>query len=103
MREYVSDILIVGASFGGISAAIAACKAGSRVILTEETSWLGGQATSQGVPLDEHPWIEQYGSNESYRDFRRRIRHNPVSMRPGSGVPVRGLSGGIQKEDGRHV
>lgn len=74
MREYVSDILIVGASFGGISAAIAACKAGSRVILTEETSWLGGQATSQGVPLDEHPWIEQYGSNESYRDFRRRIR-----------------------------
>ena len=74
MREYVSDILIVGASFGGISAAIAACKAGSRVILTEETSWLGGQATSQGVPLDEHPWIEQYGLNESYRDFRRRIR-----------------------------
>ena len=74
MKEYISDILIVGGSFGGISAAIAACKAGSHVILTEETSWLGGQATSQGVPLDEHPWIEQYGSSKSYRDFRGRIR-----------------------------
>ncbi|MGH7945727.1 MAG: hypothetical protein ACREH8_17890 [Opitutaceae bacterium] len=29
---------------------------GQRVILTGETSWIGGQATMQGVPLDEHPW-----------------------------------------------
>ena len=74
MREYKTDILIVGGSFGGVSAAIAACKAGIHVILSEETDWLGGQATAQGVPLDEHPWIEQYGANESYRNFRQRIR-----------------------------
>ncbi len=26
------------------------------------------------MPLDEHPWIERYGSNESYRQFRRSVR-----------------------------
>ncbi len=74
MKEVRTDILIVGGSFGGVAAAIAAVKSGSRVIITEETSWLGGQATTQGVPLDEHPWIESYGRSASYADFRNRIR-----------------------------
>ena len=26
------------------------------------------------MPLDEHPWIERYGSSESYRQFRRSVR-----------------------------
>ena len=73
-REWNSEILIVGASFGGVSAALAAARAGRRVVLTEETGWIGGQATAQGVPLDEHPWIERYGSSESYRQFRRNVR-----------------------------
>lgn len=74
MKEYKTDILIVGGGFGGVAAALAACKAGYRVIMTEETDWIGGQATAQGVPLDEHPWIEQYGAPLSYRNFRDRIR-----------------------------
>ena len=73
-REWYAEILIVGASFGGVSAALAAARAGRRVVLTEETGWIGGQATAQGVPLDEHPWIERYGSSESYRQFRRNVR-----------------------------
>lgn len=73
-REHKTDILIAGGGFGGVSAALAACKAGCRVIMTEETDWIGGQATAQGVPLDEHPWIEQYGATASYMEFRRRIR-----------------------------
>ena len=73
-REWHAEILIVGASFGGVSAALAAARAGRRVVLTEETGWIGGQATAQGVPLDEHPWIERYGSSESYRQFRRSVR-----------------------------
>lgn len=73
-KEYQTDILIAGGSFGGIAAALAAAKAGCRVIVTEETTWIGGQATAQGVPLDEHPWIEQYGAPASYREFRNRIR-----------------------------
>ena len=73
-REWDSEILIVGASFGGVSAALAAARAGRRVVLTEETGWIGGQATAQGVPLDEPPWIERYGSSESYRQLRRSVR-----------------------------
>ena len=73
-REWEAEILIVGASLGGVSAALAAARAGRRVVLTEETGRIGGQATAQGVPLDEHPWIERYGSSESYRQFRRSVR-----------------------------
>jgi len=73
-EELNCDILIVGGSFGGVSAALSAAKQGKRVIMTEETKWLGGQATTQGVPLDEHPWIEEYGLNQSYATFRNSIR-----------------------------
>ena len=44
------------------------------MILTEESDWLGGQLTSQAVPPDEHPWIEQFGCTHSYRDYRERVR-----------------------------
>jgi hypothetical protein len=74
MRELHTDILVVGGGFGGVSAALAAAKLGGTVIVTEETDWIGGQATGQGVPPDEHPWIEQYGSSRSYREFRAGIR-----------------------------
>lgn len=74
MKEMKTDILVVGGGFGGVSAAIAAAKLGRNVVITEASGWLGGQATTQGVPIDEHPWIEQYGSSRSYREFRRLIR-----------------------------
>ena len=64
-REETCEVLIIGGSFGGVSAALAAARMGRTVILTEETAWIGGQATTQGVPLDEHPWIEQFGSTRS--------------------------------------
>ena len=69
-----ADIAIIGGSLGGCSAALAALRNGRRVVLTEETDWIGGQLTSQGVPPDEHKWIESFGSNASYRALRRRIR-----------------------------
>jgi hypothetical protein len=46
------DVLVVGASTGGVAAAHEAASLGANVCLTEETDWLGGQFTSQGVPLD---------------------------------------------------
>ncbi|MGL4421568.1 MAG: FAD-dependent oxidoreductase, partial [Gemmataceae bacterium] len=46
--EEVADVLIIGASTGGVAAALAACRAGAKkVILTEPTAWIGGQLTSQ--------------------------------------------------------
>lgn len=73
--NYKCDILIAGGSFGGCAAALSAAKLGKNVIITEETSWIGGQATTQGVPLDEHPWIEKFGRTLSYANFRQGVRN----------------------------
>lgn len=68
------DVLIVGGGLGGCAAAIAAADAGARVLLTEESPWVGGQATNQATPPDEHPWIETRGSTALYRRFRSLVR-----------------------------
>jgi len=59
---------------GGCAAALSALRNGLTVILTEETNWIGGQLSSQGVPPDEHQWIETHGAPKSYRDFRNGVR-----------------------------
>ncbi|GAA1338012.1 FAD-dependent oxidoreductase [Actinocatenispora thailandica] len=64
----------MGGGLGGVAAALAACAAGQRVVLTEPTDWLGGQLTAQAVPPDEHPWIEQFGATARYRRLREGIR-----------------------------
>lgn len=73
-RELRADVAIIGGGLGGVAAALGALRTGARVVLTEETGWLGGQLTSQGVPPDEHPWIEDYGCTRAYREYRNRIR-----------------------------
>ncbi|MEZ0324587.1 MAG: FAD-dependent oxidoreductase [Fimbriimonas sp.] len=72
--ERACQVLIVGGGTGACAAAIAACSMGMRVILTEETEWIGGQLTSQAVPPDEHPWIEQFGCTRTYRAYRDGVR-----------------------------
>ena len=70
-----AELVIVGGGLGGVAAALAACEAGLGVILTEECSWLGGQFTSQGLPVpDENYWIEKGGCSRGYRELRRLIR-----------------------------
>jgi hypothetical protein len=69
-----ADILVVGGGLGGVAAALAALRRGHAVIMTEETDWLGGQLTAQGVPPDEHAWIEQFGCTRTYRELREAIR-----------------------------
>lgn len=74
------DVVIVGGSFGGVAAALAAARDGGlRVAMIEATAWIGGQATSQGVTRwDENEFdrllTETTGSNKSYRDLRDLIR-----------------------------
>ena len=72
--EISADLVIVGGGLGGCAAALAALSSGHTVILSEATDWIGGQLTSQAVPPDEHPWIEQFGSSASYRALRKGIR-----------------------------
>lgn len=74
MREVTSDVLVVGGGLGGVAAALAALTLGADVVLTEQTDWLGGQLTAQGVPPDEHRWIESTGCSRSYRRLRENIR-----------------------------
>jgi len=101
-NQYTCDILIVGGGTGGCAAALAACRAGRRVIMTEPCEWIGGQLTSQAVPPDENRWIEAHGGTASYLAFRRAVRryyqdHYPLSadaradftLNPGAGFVSR--------------
>ncbi|MEV0268354.1 FAD-dependent oxidoreductase [Hamadaea sp. NPDC050747] len=72
--ELETDLLVVGGGLGGVAAALTAARLGRRVVLTEETDWLGGQLTAQAVPSDEHPWIETELISPGYRELRERVR-----------------------------
>jgi hypothetical protein len=72
--ELKADIVVVGGGLGGVAATHAAARLGARVLLVEELDWLGGQLTAQGVPPDEHPWMEFVAASQSYADLRAAIR-----------------------------
>lgn len=75
--EFPADVVIAGAGLGGFAATMAALRNGLSVILTEETNWIGGQLTQQGLSCpDEHPWIETNGATQLYRDFRIAVRES---------------------------
>ncbi|XVQ08611.1 FAD-dependent oxidoreductase [Spirillospora sp. CA-255316] len=74
MQETHTPVLVVGGGLGGVAAALTAARMGHRVVLTEETDWLGGQLTSQAVPPDENPWIESRYASPSYRRLRQGVR-----------------------------
>ncbi|MDQ1012883.1 hypothetical protein QFZ82_007368 [Streptomyces sp. V4I23] len=81
-----AEVLVIGGGLGGVAAALAALRAGRKVVLTEEFDWLGGQLTSQAVPPDENSWVEQFGATASYRALREGIReyyrrHFPLTER----------------------
>lgn len=98
-----ADLIIAGAGLGGCAAALAALRNGLRVVMTEESDWIGGQLTQQGLSCpDEHPWIETTGAPQSYRLFRHAVReyyrsHYPLTesakktplLNPGSGAVSR--------------
>ncbi|WP_113638233.1 FAD-dependent oxidoreductase [Nubsella zeaxanthinifaciens] len=46
---YQTDVLIIGGGASGTTAAIQAAKMGVKVLVIEETEWLGGMLTSAGV------------------------------------------------------
>ena len=74
MKTMNYDVAVFGGGLGGVMAALSAAKSGKKVLLTEETDWIGGQLTAQCVPLDEHKWIESTGCTSTYRRFRNHVR-----------------------------
>src|SRR5882672_4413789 len=84
-RAEPCEVLIAGGGAGGVAAALAAARNGRRVALLEETDWLGGQMTSQGVSaLDEHEHIESFGGTRSYYELRNAIRQHYGALNPGN-------------------
>ena len=75
MTELTYDVLVVGASLGGVAAALRAAAMGVSVCLLEASDWVGGQFTAQGVTKpDENQYVETVGSTASYREFRHQVR-----------------------------
>jgi hypothetical protein len=76
MKTLNCDICIAGGGTGGVAAALAALSSGMTVVMTEECDRLGGQLTSQAVPVDENPWIDatDTGCTARYRRFRENVR-----------------------------
>ena len=98
MTEINCDILIAGGGTGGCAAALAACREGRSVIMTEPCEWVGGQLTSQAVPPDENRFIEMHSGTLSYETYRAKVRayyqtHYPLTanarmdrhLNPGTG------------------
>ncbi len=80
--EINTDIAIIGGGVGGCAAALAAARMGARVLLTEESDWIGGQFTTQATPPDEHGWIESFGCTRSYRRLRKEVRQHYKTVYP---------------------
>ena len=74
-REIACEVLVAGGGTGGVAAALAAARRGFCTCLIEETDWLGGQLSAQGVAaLDEHEHIESFGGTASYYALRDSLR-----------------------------
>jgi hypothetical protein len=80
------DILIAGGGLGGLAAALKiydllrsplwAKPSPVKVIITEESNWLGGQMTSQGVSaFDDNHIVESSGACRKYQELRTGIRN----------------------------
>src|SRR5262249_56640536 len=101
-RETTADVAIVGGGLGGCAAALSAVRVGRTVVLTEPTDWIGGQLTAQAVPPDEHPWVEQFGINASYRGLRDEIRgyyrrHYPLTAEARENRQLNPGNGGVSR------
>src|SRR5260370_7979663 len=59
-RGTLYDIVIVGASLGGVAAALRASALGASVCLLEASSWAGGQYSGQGLTRgDDNQYVDQ--------------------------------------------
>jgi hypothetical protein len=92
VTEVDCDVLIAGAGMGGVGAALAVARHNLTACVTEETDWVGGQATSGGVSaLDENKFIEISGGTRRYYEFRNKIRQAYGGVRNPGGCYVSAL------------
>lgn len=71
------NVLVAGGGTGGVAAALAATRLGMKACITEETDWLGGQLTAQGLNAsDDAPGklTDTIGATRSFLEHRRLMR-----------------------------
>jgi hypothetical protein len=101
MADQEYDVLVIGASLGGVAAALRAAEMGADTCLVDASDWVGGQYTSQGVcKPDENQYIETVGSTASYREFRHLVR---AYYRANAKLSLRGKSQPLFNPGGPYV
>ncbi|MEM6521412.1 MAG: FAD-dependent oxidoreductase, partial [Cyanobacteria bacterium P01_C01_bin.70] len=85
------EVVVVGGTLGGVAAAAHAMQTGAQTCLIELTPWLGGQISSQGVSaIDESRSMRSLQNfSQSWRDFKRMIRSQPVTLPDWTGMSDR--------------
>lgn len=75
------DVIVVGAGSGGFAASISAAREGARVLLIEETDWVGGQATAAGVStMDGGKKVRLEHPESIYAEFVGKIEDHYQSI-----------------------
>lgn len=60
VSEWDYDVVVVGSGPGGFAASVQAARMGSKVLLIEESDWVGGQMTTAGVAtMDAGPEVRK--------------------------------------------
>lgn len=83
------EVVVVGGSLGGVSAAAQSMQTGAQTCLIELTPWLGGQISSQGVSAVDESSAMQAAQNfgTSWQSFKRLIRDQLVELPDWTGLP----------------
>ena len=69
------DVLVAGGGAGGVAAGIAAARTGVDVCISEETDWVGGQFTTQGLNAsDDNQFTDGVGETGTYARMRALMR-----------------------------
>lgn len=87
-EEWECEVVVVGGSLGGVSAAAQAMQSGSKTCLIELSPWMGGQISSQGVSaLDESRTMQQNQNfSSNWVAFKDLVKAQPVELPAWTGV-----------------
>jgi hypothetical protein len=87
-----TDVCVIGGGSGGTGAALAAARAGAKVVLIESESILGGTSTNAWI----HTWEPSVGGGGLPREIYGRMKQHPLAVTYGDydrGAPRRGGQG----------